>query len=262
MKKLFTYVIILLIPITIHAQQKAKVLVLGAYHMGNPGLDAFNMKADDVMVPKRQKEIEEFVALLAAFKPTKICLEASLKSQQKLNENYQAYVSGNAELKNNESEQIGFRLAKQLGHSRVFAIDAKAPFDMDTVVRVAQKYQFYDFLNRLQSMSSIIQDENKKLYESTITQFFQYINSDTYVRLSHSMYLEMAAVGKDENYSGADLVADWYKRNLRIYRNLLALNPNPEDRILIIYGAGHTKILQDLVDDSSTLQLIKLSNLN
>jgi hypothetical protein len=54
---------------------KTKVLVLGTYHMNNPGLDKFNMKVDDVTSAKRQKEIAEFVNALAAFKPTKICLE-------------------------------------------------------------------------------------------------------------------------------------------------------------------------------------------
>jgi hypothetical protein len=244
-----------------HAQEKTKVLVLGSYHMGNPGLDAFNMEADDVLVPKRQKEIEEFVALLAAFKPTKICLEAGVERQQKLNELYQAYLSGKAELRKNESDQIGFRLAKNMGHAAVFAIDAKAPFDMDTVVKVAQKYQFTSFMELMGKMPGFMQEENKKMHESTITQFFQYLNSDQYVRMSHGFYLDMAAIGKDNNYAGADLVADWYKRNLRIFRNLTDLKLKPDDRVLILYGAGHTKILQDLVDDSSNLQLVKLGDL-
>jgi hypothetical protein len=244
-----------------YGQEKTKVLVLGSYHMGNPGLDAFNMEADDVLVPERQKEIEEFVSLLASFKPTKICLEASVERQQKLNELYQAYLNGKAELRKNESDQIGFRLAKNLRHSQVFAIDAKAPFNMDTVIKVAQKYQFNGFLELMGKMPAFMQEENKKMHESTITQFFQYMNSDQYVRMSHGFYLDMAAIGKDANYAGADLVADWYKRNLRIFRNLTDLQLKPEDRVLILYGAGHSKILQDLVDDSSNLQLVKLSEL-
>ena len=261
MKRIFVYVL-LLTPFTIHAQQKTKVLVLGSYHMGNPGLDAFNMQADDVTVPKRQKEIEEFVALLASFKPTKICLEAGIDRQLKLNENYRAYLDGKKELRKNETDQIGFRLAKKLGHAGVFAIDADAPFNMDTVVKVAQKYQFNSFLELLQKLPGFMQDENKKLHESTIIQFYQYINSDEYNRMAHGFYLDMAVIGKDNNYAGADLVADWYKRNLRIYRNLMALQLKPEDRVLILYGAGHSKILQDLVDNSSSLQLVKLKELN
>jgi hypothetical protein len=261
MKRFSLIALLICLFITSYSQEKTKVLVLGSYHMGNPGLDAFNMEADDVLVPKRQKEIEEFVSLLASFKPTKICLEAGVERQQKLNELYQAYVSGKAELRKNESDQIGFRLAKKLGHSQVFAIDTKAPFNMDTVVKVAQKYQFTGFLELMGKMPAFMQEENKKLHESTITQFFQYMNSDSYVRMSHAFYLDMAAIGKDSNYAGADLVADWYKRNLRIFRNLTDLQLTPEDRVLILYGAGHSKILQDLVDDSSKLQLVKLSEL-
>ena len=37
----------------------AEVLVLGVYHMANPGHDIFNMPADDVLAPGRQKEIAE-----------------------------------------------------------------------------------------------------------------------------------------------------------------------------------------------------------
>lgn len=240
---------------------KTKVLVLGTYHMGNPGLDAFNMKADDVTSPKRQKEIEEFANLLATFKPTVICTEVKFERQSKLDENYQAYVSGKAELRKNELDQVAFRLGKKLGHTKLFAIDADAPFEMDTVVKTAQKYQFTKFLELLQKMPAFMQDENKKLYESTITQFFQYMNSDDYNHMSHGFYLDMAAIGKEANYSGADLVADWYKRNLRIYRNLLSLNLKPEDRVLILFGAGHAKILQDLVDDSSGFELVKLKDL-
>jgi hypothetical protein len=247
--------------ISIHAQEKAKVLVLGTYHMGNPGLDAFNMEADDVMVPKRQKEIEDFVNLLATFKPTKICLETKLDRQQKLNENYQAYVNGKTALRKNETDQVGFRLAKKMNHAEVYAIDADAPFDMDTVVKAAQKYQFISFLELLGKLPSFMKEENKKLHDNTITQFYQYMNTDEYARMSHGFYLDMAAIGKDDNYVGADLVADWYKRNLRIYRNLQALQLKPEDRVLILYGAGHAKILQDLVEDSSNLKLVKLNEL-
>ena len=33
--------------------ERAEVLVLGVYHMSNPGHDIFNMQADDVLAPKR-----------------------------------------------------------------------------------------------------------------------------------------------------------------------------------------------------------------
>lgn len=42
-------------------QSKAKIMVLGSYHMANPGADVFNMQADDVLSTHRQKEMEELV---------------------------------------------------------------------------------------------------------------------------------------------------------------------------------------------------------
>jgi len=46
-------------------------------------------------------------------------LEASFNNQQSLDDSYQAYKSGKEELKKNETYQIGFRLAKKLGHTKV-----------------------------------------------------------------------------------------------------------------------------------------------
>lgn len=34
--------------------KKARVLVLGVFHMANPGKDVFNLQVDDVLAPKRQ----------------------------------------------------------------------------------------------------------------------------------------------------------------------------------------------------------------
>jgi hypothetical protein len=38
---------------------RAEILVLGTYHMANPGADVYNIQADDVLSPKRQQEIGE-----------------------------------------------------------------------------------------------------------------------------------------------------------------------------------------------------------
>lgn len=241
--------------------QKASVLVLGTYHMANPGLDKFNMQADDVMVPKRQKEIEEFVSLLMKFKPTVVCIEYPVDKQSQLDATYQSYLNGTYELRKNESDQVGLRLAKKAGLRKVYAIDSKAPFDMDTVIKVAQKYQFNDFLKKLSELPAYLAEGDQKLYKSTITEFFQYLNEEENVKFAHALYMDMVPIGNGNNFAGADLVADWYKRNLRIYANLRHVVITPNDRVLILYGAGHTKILQELVSNSGDLQLVKLSEI-
>jgi hypothetical protein len=94
--------------------QRAEVLVLGLFHMSNPGQDIFNMQVDDVLAPKRQQEIAELVAVLEKFKPTKIAVEYD--SQRKLNERYAKYVAGQHVLTANEIDQLGLRMAKELSH--------------------------------------------------------------------------------------------------------------------------------------------------
>ena len=50
-------------------------MVVGTYHFGNPGQDLHNMKADNVLTPKKQAELADVAARLARFKPTKIAVE-------------------------------------------------------------------------------------------------------------------------------------------------------------------------------------------
>src|SRR5437867_10327367 len=94
---------------------RAEVLVLGVYQLSNPGHDIFNMQADDVLAPKRQAEIAQVIAALKKFHPTKIAVERNF-GDDRIAKGYAEYVAGKHELTSNEIEQIGFRLARELGH--------------------------------------------------------------------------------------------------------------------------------------------------
>src|SRR2546422_5920781 len=71
---------------------RAEVLVLGVYHMSNPGHDIFNMQADDVLAPKRQAEITQVMAVLKKFQPTKISLERNPR-HNRLSNDYTHYLA-------------------------------------------------------------------------------------------------------------------------------------------------------------------------
>lgn len=102
--------------------KKARVLVLGVFHMANPGRDMFNLQMDDVLAPKRRKELGELAETLKKFQPTKIAMESPVGGE-KIRKQYDDYLAGNYSLTRNESDQIGFRLAKELGHKQVYGID-------------------------------------------------------------------------------------------------------------------------------------------
>jgi hypothetical protein len=51
------------------------VMVLGTFHMANPGKDMHNQKVDDVLAEPRQKELAAMSEALAKFRPTRIAVE-------------------------------------------------------------------------------------------------------------------------------------------------------------------------------------------
>ena len=66
--------------------------------------------------------------------------------------------------------------------------------------------------------------------------------------------------GDPFDYAGSDLLAAWYQRNIRIYRNIVALIDSPSDRILVIYGSGHLGWLRQNVSNDQSVQLRKLGD--
>ena len=102
---------------------KPTIMILGSGHLANPGMDGINYKMDDVLAPKRQREIEQLVAQLKAFRPTKVAIEVDERFDAKINANYQGYLEGTYQLKRGEGDQIGFRLAKQMGHPKMYCVD-------------------------------------------------------------------------------------------------------------------------------------------
>ena len=56
-------------------------------------------------------------------------------------------------------------------------------------------------------------------------------------------YFEIARFGDNAANPAANWVGAWYARNLYILNNLTALAKQPQDRVIVIYGAGHGFLL-------------------
>lgn len=239
---------------------KAHVLVLGTFHMANPGRDVFNLKVDDMRAPKRQAEIAAFVENLKAFHPTKIAVEAPL-GDAKTSRNYRDFLAGSYELTANETDQIAFRLAKELGQKQVYPIDIMGDFPFEPVQAFAKKYGKEQLLSDVTaSAPRELEQESNILKDGTVTDLFLHINADQQVREGNALYMGMARFAGNGEYPGPDLMAAWYQRNARIFSNLRNIMDSPEDRVLVIYGAGHAYWLQRNVLDSDDLVLERLAD--
>lgn len=239
-------------------QTKPVVMILGTYHMGNPGRDLNNVKADDVRAEKRQKEIADFLLVLKKFKPSKIALEIA-PDETKYLTRYDEYLNGKYELAANEIDQIGFRLAKELGQKQVYGIDWKGDFDFDKV-RASAKTNGQE--TALGAMLDFGKQETARMDDllktGTVTDVFRYMNDDRKLEEMHKPYLAMLRIGAGRDFAGVGLVRDWYERNMKIYSSIARLAESPNERVLVIIGAGHAKLLQQFTNEAGEMQLEKL----
>lgn len=236
-----------------------EVLIVGTYHMTNPGRDVVNMQADDVLSPRRQAEIAQVIAVLEKFRPTKIALEADV-GDERIVQAYADYLAGKLELNRNERQQLGFRLAARLDHPAVHPVDADGEFPYPRLVKYAQatgrQTEFDALKERLQASVKALDDY---LAAHTVLETLQYMNSDRGVAEALGVYFRMAEFGEPWDWAGADLVADWFRRNMRIYTNIVGLIDSPDERVLVIYGAGHLGWLQFALGNNPTMRLRKLA---
>lgn len=248
-------------PVERVAPPKPHILVLGTFHMDNPGQDLFNLQVDDVLVPKRQKEIEDFLSVLKKFRPTKIAIEARFGSE-KIQKEYEDYRAGKYALTRNEIDQIGYRLAKELGHTQIYPIDIKGDFPFDKVEEFSEKHgQQQSLQDMMAQVPKEIQRMSAILKNGTIADLFHHLNRDEQVRSDNQFYMSLVRYAGDGEYPGPDLLAAWYQRNIRIFANLRSIIDSPEDRVLVIYGSGHSYWLQRDVLDSQDLILDRVDSL-
>ena len=240
--------------------KRAEVLVLGTYHMANPGHDIFNMQADDVLSPKRQEEIAELAAVLRKFKPTKIAVEADYGNEA-VPKRYAEYLAGARPLSRNEVEQIGFRLAKEQGHTAIYPVDADGDFPWQRVINHAKATGQSARLEALiGEIGEMVKATNEYLKTHTVLQTLLYVNSDAKVAQDVGFYYLEARYGEPGDYAGPDLLAEWYRRNIRIFNHVTRLAATPDDRILVIFGSGHLGWLRQAFAADPTLRLRKLED--
>jgi Family of unknown function (DUF5694) len=93
-----------------------------------------------------------------------------------------------------------------------------------------------------------MEKQQSLLAHNSVTEFYRYQNSEEAIERNHQFYFKyLVPIAQGQNYVGADMVASWYKRNLRIMNNLERLQLSPTDRVFILFGQGHVKLLRDFI---------------
>lgn len=240
-------------------ESPVQVLILGTYHFANPGLDVVKTEVADILSPQKQVEVREVVESLAAFRPTKIAVEVRAPSVARLDSLYEAYRAGDHTLGPNEVQQLGFRLADRFSHPRLYAIDHEGEFPFEAMMNYAQEHD-PDFVSWAQAkLAEIGAESSRQQRENTLAEMLRLRNEPDSIAAGHGLYMVMGGVGAGDTYVGADLLANWYERNIRTFSDLRALAA-PGDRILVIFGSGHAAILRELVRSDPALELVEAND--
>ncbi|MCB9960643.1 MAG: DUF5694 domain-containing protein [Hyphomonas sp.] len=243
-------------------QDAVQVMVLGTYHFANPGQDVVNAEADDMLAPGRQAELEALTRQLAAFHPTAIAVETTRRTPDLIDPRYAAFTAAELSENPNETIQIGYRLANELGIDRVYAIDDSDGeidyFPFDRVKAFAERTGQSALIDTL---IAGVQDDMKALEAAqatkTVSQLLAMLNDPSALREQHDrFYYGLLKLSDTDDHAGAALNYGWYARNAVIFSNLTEV-ARPGDRILVIYGAGHAYWLRHFAEETPGFELVE-----
>ncbi|OZM57573.1 hypothetical protein CIB95_04165 [Lottiidibacillus patelloidae] len=241
-------------------EEKPKVLIVGTFHMESTR-DLYQTDIDNMFSEQRQMEINQIVTSLKEFKPTKVTVEIDKKNNEKLNKEFLDYRNGKINLQSNEVHQLGFRVAEQLGHNKIYAIDW-----LDETVENRSLGEVLEWARK--NLPELYQEITEKYFKKfstfseignkSIVDVFKEINKTELIKKLHEAYLAVARIADDSNYVGIDWVSWWYQRNLIIYANLAAIATSKSDRTLLIIGASHVHLVAQFLRESGKFEVEEL----
>ncbi|RPG38679.1 MAG: hypothetical protein CBB72_000710 [Muricauda sp. TMED12] len=241
--------------LTYDSVQQSSVMVLGVFHFGK-----------NTLAEKNQNSIKELVALLKAYKPTKIVVEWEPERSPLANEQYQMYLKDSFDISNkhNEVYQLGFRLAKAMGHDSIFMFDDQTdyigslaefateddPFSFELFSDYANG-ESNGFYNVHENLLRHVYGENSKLRNSmNLLEHITLLNSPIHQKTNaQRMHMYEVRVGIQKNWAGPDWLGRWYRRNVRMMANTLKMMENG-DNLLLIVGDNHKWTLDMLFENT------------
>lgn len=239
--------------------QSPGIALFGTFHFAATS-DYSSMDLDDFRSAKRQTEIRMLIEALKKYRPTKIMVEYPYRKEDKLNDDYKEYLNGTYTLSINEIDQLGFRLAKELGHQKLYCIDQKMSLPFGPLSAYAEKYEKQKFETFLSSIKENDREDSKRLKKSTLLEYFAYKNSNEEDLKNKNQYLKgTAQFVSDSTYIGVQFVSKWWERNFHIMANI-DMQTQKDDRLLVIIGGAHRAVLKDFYEDREDVRYVEISD--
>ena len=256
-----------------NGQAVPEILIVGTFHFGYPGQDSHVTEDDykiDILSKKKQNEVKELVDYIAQYKPTKIMVERSGNIGY-LMHRYREWQAGRYMLKAEEIDQIALRLLDRFDLDTLYGIDANS--------MVTDMERSQDSLNIKPISERIWAEQDKALYKNKfddrywewydrgdvrsynmpLLDYFKEMNSLEYIKYYHGHYI---LSDDTDNFNEVDALAlNWYSRNLRMMKKIQMVETTPEDRIMVLVGAGHSSILRQQFESTPEYELVEFGEL-
>lgn len=245
-----------------------EVMLLGTYHMANPGADLVNVDVDSPLHPRRQRELDDVVPSLGSWEPHLVGVEYPVDRNDRLNELLEAFRSGvasytdpsalpdgvEASFLENEIVQLGIRLALEVDHDEITAIDHEAHIPawtseeaMSGAVRDPPPPDLAGF--EVPDPRLFADEQARRLKRSTVGEYLAWLNRPEQLRVNHAM-LFGSCFTHDRIDPAVGTLIRWYERNLRMAYEIVSRFDGSDTRLVLIVGSGHVRILWHLLDEA------------
>ena len=231
-----------------------EIMLLGTYHFAGSTGDAVKQPMIDPLTPARQSQLDQLADRLEYWQPQQIAVEWSSLFTDSTSARYKRYQSTGLTDSRNEVVQVGFRLARQLGHSAVYPIDYQMGFGNDSIEALfVRRPQFKALMDSMQAAEQRSADSLSEWHaRATIVEQLREANSESALHggNSRAMFGSFLTAGEGTNYGGPQLLARWYERNFRMAHNLTRILRPDTRRVLVLVGSGHVPSLRTIFDEA------------
>lgn len=256
--------------------KKKEILLIGTFHFNNPGADIVKTKGFDVMSKDSQKELENITDKIKKYNPNKIFVEWEFDQQEKLDSLYNLYIADkyfdfvdkkfpkNNFYKQNEIFQLAFKVARKCNLKQVYAIDypyTTFPFDsvLNSIEKAKQETIKTEIFKRIQDFEKM---ENENLSKLNLSELIIDKNSEKYRKMDLEFYISLLnKVGLNNDFSGAFLVSEWFKRNLYMYALVQKITESKDDKVMVLLGASHVALFKKYIELDENFQSIELKEI-
>ncbi|MCJ0743781.1 DUF5694 domain-containing protein [Pedobacter montanisoli] len=249
--------------------KKINVYLLGTFHFNQ--VDTLTYDVND---EKHQESIKKLAKMVTGLKPDKVFVERmpEWEYKNKMDSSYQEYRNGKLRKMRNEIWQVGARVAAALNHPHIYQCDHPGMYGVyyQKLANYIKAHNEQDKLVKKNGLGMTVPLTTLMKSDSVrstvdLLEYLRWLNSAAVQQSSQAHYINVyPQIGNTNVFSreadyflGADLTADWYRRNIFIYSKILAQLDYKENAIFLVIGNDHIPIIKQLFKDNPYFNVVE-----